>query len=336
MHWIERHWYRITPLHLILFPLSLAFAALAALRRGLYRAGVLGASRLPVPVIVVGNITVGGTGKTPLTLWIAGRLQQQGFHPGIVSRGYGADRQHPRPVAPDGDPAGCGDEPVLLARRSGCPVWVGRDRAGAARGLLAANPQCDVIICDDGLQHYALARDFEIALVDGARPLGNGLRLPAGPLREGAGRLRSVDAVVINGGDETMAGLDTPQFTLRLEGAEFYNLLNPRLRVPAARFRGQRVHGVAGIGRPQRFFDRLRELGLTGSSHPFPDHHRYRPEDFDPGDASPILMTEKDAIKCTGFADERFWVLPVQAQVTPDLMPLILARIGAHHGSEAA
>ena len=196
---LERHWQRITPVSAALYAPSLIFRAIAAARRGAYRAALLKTERLPVPVIIVGNITVGGTGKTPLVLWLVTLLARHGMRPAIVSRGYGGDLASPRPVTAASDPARVGDEPVLLAQRSGCPVWVGADRVAAARALLAAHPACDVIVSDDGLQHYRLARDVELAVVDGARGLGNGLMLPAGPLREPAARLREVDAVVING-----------------------------------------------------------------------------------------------------------------------------------------
>ncbi|MHB1292307.1 MAG: tetraacyldisaccharide 4'-kinase, partial [Sulfuricella sp.] len=200
MLWLQRQWSRLTPWHVVLLPLSILFGLVAALRRVLYRAGLLRAIRLPVPVIVVGNISVGGTGKTPLVLWLADFLRQQGYHPGIVSRGYGGGTQGVVAVDIRSDPAVVGDEPLLLARKSACPVWVGRDRVAAGNALLRAHTECDVLVSDDGLQHYRLGRDLEIVVVDGERKFGNGLLLPAGPLREGVSHLRSVDAVVVNGG----------------------------------------------------------------------------------------------------------------------------------------
>ena len=198
MHWLQHHWYRLTPLHLILFPISLIFRALVALRREMYRNGSLASDQLLLPVIVVGNINVGGTGKTPLTLALAQQLIEHGWHPIIVSRGFGGTAQQPQYVGATSDALQVGDEPLLMARRNICPVWIGRNRADTARAALQAHPQCDVVLCDDGLQHYRLQRDVEIAVVDGARRFGNGLMLPAGPLREPVSRLQEVDAVVVN------------------------------------------------------------------------------------------------------------------------------------------
>ena len=203
-------WTRVTGLTYLLAPLSWLFRMVVAIRRGLYRFGVLRSDRLPVPVIVIGNISVGGTGKTPLVLWLITPLREAGYSPGVIARGYGGANQQPRPVHADSDARQCGDEPVLLARRSGCPVWVGKDRPAAARALLAANPDCNLIISDDGLQHYRLARDFEIAVVDAGRRHGNGWMLPAGPLREPPSRLASVDAVVVRGAADQPAPLALP------------------------------------------------------------------------------------------------------------------------------
>jgi tetraacyldisaccharide 4'-kinase len=308
---VDNLWQRRGLLQALLFPLSAVFALAVRLRRAMYRAGVLHSERIAVPVIVVGNITVGGSGKTPMVLWLVDFLRDHGIRPGIVSRGYGGRLPGPESVGPLADPASVGDEPLLLARRSGCPVWVGRDRVAAARALLEAEPSCEVIVTDDGLQHYRLARDFEIAVVDAERRFGNGWLLPAGPLREPTSRLDQVDAIVWNG-EAAMSS----QFGMRLTGETFFNVLNPDLTAGPAEFHGKRLHAVAGIGNPQRFFDHLRELGLEGACQPFPDHHPYRPEDLDAArDADAVLMTEKDAVKCAAFATERFWALPVQAEV---------------------
>lgn len=323
MHWIERHWYRLGPLHLVLIPLGGLFRLASAARRALYRAGLLRSERLPVPVVVVGNITVGGSGKTPLTLWLAEFLRDRGWRPGIVSRGYGGSARGPLPVTAATNPALAGDEPVLLARRSGCPVWVGRDRAAAARALLAAEPECDLILADDGLQHYRLGRDVEIAVVDARRRFGNGLPLPAGPLREPESRLAEADAVVWNG-----PAPDTPrQFSMRLAGDSFWNLLNPEAGAGPGAFRGRRICAVAGIGDPARFFEHLRALGLEGRCQAFPDHHAYRAADLRFPDCDAILMTEKDAVKCSAFAAENMWVLPVHAEVDPALGELVLRKL---------
>lgn len=325
MERLQHYWYRLSPLHLLLYPFSLLFGALAALRRLLYRSGMMAAVRLPVPVIVVGNISVGGTGKTPLTLWFAEQLIENGWHPGIISRGYagvGARAGMCRQVNTDDDAADVGDEPLLMAQRALCPVWVGRDRPAAAQALLAAHPECDIILSDDGLQHYRLHRDAEIAVVDGARRVGNGMLLPAGPLREPLSRLRCVDAVVVNGGTANGG-----EFAMQLSGNRFHNLLNPDTVVMPAHFSGQRLHAVAGIGHPQRFFRHLEQLGLKVQTHPYPDHHRYSAAEIVFDDADAILMTEKDAVKCAAFANEKHWVLRVDAQVSPELTQLILERV---------
>jgi len=328
MQGITRHWQRLTPLHLLFYPLSLLFGALAALRRILYRTGALRSERLPVPVVIIGNISVGGSGKTPLTLWLAQQLIEQGRHPAIVSRGYGGSNQAPREVRADDLPAEVGDEPLLMAQRSLCPVWIGRDRAATGRALLAAHPGCDVILCDDGLQHYRLQREVEIAVVDGVRRFGNGLLLPAGPLREPVSRLRRVDAIVCNGG-----AAPPGEFPMQLAGARFVNLLNPSLSRTATEFSGERLHALAGIGHPERFFRHLESLGLAFTRHPYPDHHPYTAADLDLPEADALLMTEKDAVKCAAFATERCWVLRVEAQVDASLIERILDKI---NGRQAA
>lgn len=317
--WLERQWHRIGPWHLLLWPLSMLFRGMVALRRLAYRIGIFASWRAPVPVIVVGNITVGGTGKTPLTLWLAQYLLAHGYRPGIVSRGYGVSPQDMvREVAPTSSAAEVGDEPLLLARRAGCPVWVGRRRPAAAAALLAAHPECDVLICDDGLQHYALVRDVEIALV-GQGKFGNGMLLPAGPLREPVDRLAEADVVV------TSSSLDIPGgYRMRLSGAHFRNASNPQLSASADEFSGRRLHAVAGIAHPQRFFDSLAALDLSFTPHVFPDHHPYRAADLQFADAQVLLMTEKDAVKCLSFAQPHWWYLEVDAEVDGALGERIL------------
>lgn len=317
---IERYWYQISPAHLILLPISWLFWVLSALRRTLYRLHLLESHKMPVPVVVIGNISAGGTGKTPLTLAIAQQLADAGLHPVIISRGYGGTAQQ-HPVAQQDSAELVGDEPLLMARRKICPVWVGRDRAAVANAALRAVPQCDVLLCDDGLQHYRLQRDFEIAVIDGARRFGNGLLLPAGPLREPVSRLESVDAVVVNG-----SGAKTGQYDMLLSGDLFYNLLDPARSASAEELRHLRLHALAGIGHPQRFFDRLSSMGLTFTAHAYPDHHPYSSADlaFDACDA--LLLTEKDAVKCAPYADERYWVLRVDALIDPALIAHILRK----------
>jgi len=312
-------------------PLSWLFALAAALRRTLYRRGVLASSRVPVPVVVVGNVTVGGTGKTPLVIALASALAEHGRRPGIVSRGHGAAAGVPREVAPADDPAEVGDEPLLLAA-AGAPVVVARDRVAAARALLATHPSCDVILADDGLQHYALARDVEIVVVDGSRGFGNGRLLPAGPLREPRWRADAADAIV------TLVTPDAPcerataaaagrRTTMTHEPVGWRNLADPSRRVdPSAWPRGT-VHAVAGTGNPQRFFDLLARMGVDAVPHAFPDHHAFVPADLDFAGASAIVMTAKDAVKCSRFADARLHALDIRAVIDPALVALILERI---------
>ena len=333
-------WYapRPTPVAIVLWPLSLVFRAVVALRRSLYRAGVMKRHRVGVPVVVVGNITAGGSGKTPLALALADALAARGCRPGFVSRGYGGSAAAARAVAFGDDPRVTGDEPLLLAE-SGVPTWIGRRRFEAARGLLAAHPDVDVVIADDGLQHYALVRDCEIAVIDAARGLGNGWMIPAGPLREPASRLASVDAIVRLVSDDAAASasnagaaavLDT---SMRLEPLPWRNLRDPALRADPARWPRGRVHAIAGIGRPERFFAQLRALGIDAVCHPFPDHHAFAPGDLQFENAAAIVMTEKDAVKCAAFADDRCWCLPVRAVIEPALVERVLARL---HGRQAA
>jgi len=329
--WLPRLWYRrgFSFALLPLLPLSWLFAALAGLRRLAFRRAWLQRERLPVPVVVVGNLVAGGAGKTPLTLWLVSELKARGRHPGIVSRGYGGTGEVVL-VAAAGDAARFGDEPLLLARRSGVPVAVGRDRAAAGRVLLAVHPECDVLVADDGLQHYPLARDVEIAVFD-ARGIGNGRLLPAGPLREALSRLAAVDAVVLNGLPE-LAGLppQLPVFPMTLSGARFVALADPARHCSAgdlAAAARRPLHAYAGIGDPQRFFRHLEALGLRFIAHPFPDHHRYVAADFAPARGGIVLLTEKDAVKCAGLIDGEAWLLPVCAEVAPALIDRILEKI---------
>jgi tetraacyldisaccharide 4'-kinase len=322
---LTAYWYRPNLLSRVLQPLSWLFCALASLRRQAYRQGWLRTHRLPVPVIVVGNVTVGGTGKTPLVAWLAEHLARRGRRPGIVSRGYGGRaREWPRPVTADSDPSLVGDEPLLLARRIGCPLWVGPDRVAAARALLAHAP-CDIIVSDDGMQHYALARDLEIAVIDGDRREGNGRCLPAGPLREPRSRLQQVDLRVCNGPNPA-----EQEFAMRLEPQGLVNLRDPRCRQDLAAWGGREVIAVAGIGNPQRFFALLRSFGMTVEEKPFPDHHAYRRQDLPAGDPRPLIMTEKDAVKCRRFARPNDWFVPVRAQLDAaftDRLEQLLGRI---------
>lgn len=320
-----RHWYRLSPVSLLLYPFSLVFGLAVSARRMLYRAGALSSASAGIPVIVVGNLTVGGTGKTPLILALAKILRARGLRPGVISRGYRGATARPRAVAAGDDAAQVGDEPLLIAERCGCPVWIGADRVAASRALRAAHPACDVILCDDGLQHYRLQRDFEIAVED-ERGLGNGFLLPAGPLREPGGR--RVDAKVQNGGAARAAA-----FSMQLAPAGFYRVGYESARLAPADLSGKRLHAVAGIGNPDRFFAQLSQMGLAFTAHPFPDHHAFREADLVFADCDLVLMTEKDAVKCRRFGRRDLVALRVEAEVDPALAELILNRI---HGLATA
>ena len=320
-----KHWVRRGALAWLLWPASLAFGVVVAVRRFLYRTKILGSKHPGIPVIVVGNLVAGGTGKTPLVLRIAELLRENRWKPGIVSRGYGgtaaAKDGAPREASIASDPAQVGDEPILLARRSGCPVWVAPDRAAACRALRETHPECNVILTDDGLQHYALRRDIEICVVDG-RGFGNGFVQPAGPLREPASRLRSVDAVVTHGA----TGVAGHQ--MALEGDKLVRFTDARDVRAAKSFAGQRMHAVAGIGDPKRFFLQLARFGIKVVPHPFPDHHPFSAADFAFGDSDPVVMTEKDAVKCKRFAQAHYWVLPVSASLDPAFERWLLEKLG--------
>lgn len=331
---LERCWYGGSPIALLFLPLSWLFFVASRLRRRLYRHGWLKATRLPVPVVVVGNITVGGSGKTPFVIWLVDALSKAGYRPGVVSRGYGGQGKGVMPVRPDSNPATVGDEPVLIARRCGCPVWVGRRRPEVAQALLAYHPEVDVIISDDGLQHYALARDLEVVIVEAERGLGNARLLPAGPLREPVSRLQEVDAVVVNGPGELPGPVvAVPAFEMQLQGRVFWSLENPGEERDAVHFLGKPAAAMAGIGNPGRFFAHLASLGLQVEPHPYPDHHRYVPEDLPAGT---VLMTEKDAVKCGGWAPMGCWALRIDAHLPEGLQSLIIERLKAHHGQQTA
>lgn len=303
----QRIWYGDHPLSPWLAPLGWCYAGFARLRRLAYAAGFLPVQRVPVPVIIIGNITAGGTGKTPLIIWLARHLLAAGRRPGIISRGYGGRAgKWPQQVRPDSNPFLVGDEPVLIARNTGCPVAVSPKRTVAARELLE-HRDIDVLLCDDGLQHLALRRDLEIVVVDGARRYGNGRCLPAGPLREPLARLESVDMVVTNGRPARN------EYGMQYAYGALHSVRDPECVLEPGALRGRRVHAVAGIGNPARFFSHLRGLDIRVIRHEFPDHHAYSPADLVFDEKLPVVMTEKDAVKCEAFAHDDTWYLPVRA-----------------------
>ncbi len=310
IRWFEDAWYKEMYISAWLMPLSMFYVDAIRFRRFLYRIGFNKSHRMPVPVIIVGNLTLGGTGKTPLVIWLVAYLKQHGYKPGVISRGYsGSNNQTPQMVNANSDPALVGDEALLLARRSDCPVYIGIDRPAAARQLLSEHP-CDIIISDDGLQHFALQRDIEIVVIDGERRFGNGYCLPVGPLREPPERVKTVDLVVVNTPKELLEG----EFAMHYQGNSLINLLSGASK-PLTELTGQACHALAGIGNPQRFFNQLADAGLNCDSHAFPDHHAFTAKDLQFKDTHPVIMTEKDAVKCSGFAQSHHWYLPVEAQL---------------------
>lgn len=316
---LESAWYGSARAPWWSWPLAALYGGLSGARRWLYRRGGLRSERLPVPVIVIGNLTAGGTGKTPLALAVAAFLRDNGWKPGVVSRGYGGDQREPLLLDDRPDPARVGDEPCLL-RQGGFAVAVGRDRPAAARLLLDAG--CDVVIADDGLQHYRLARDVEICVIDGVRRFGNGRLLPAGPLREPLWRLGQVDLRVCNG---TAA---PGEYAMRLRGEQACQLVDGQSQALGA-FAGQRVHAVAAIGNPGRFFDSLRALGIEVVEHAFADHHPFVAGDLAFAEPLPVLMTDKDAIKCSRFAQPHWWRVPVQAELPAEFFAALATRLRA-------
>lgn len=327
-------WYSKHPLARLLAPLSWLFCAIVQIRRQAYFIGLLTRHRLPVPIIVVGNITVGGTGKTPIVIALGQFFKKQGFKPGIVSRGYGGRAKiWPQPVYPDSEPRFVGDEPVLLARHSECPVVVAPKRIAAVQRLLD-NEQCNLIISDDGLQHYALDRDIEIAVLDDRRGCGNQRCLPAGPLREPLNRLKTVDFILIKSTDSQSEAKKTPL----LEEVGFLTTMACELKMPdkiqsivddsilhsLSTLRDKPVHAIAGIAYPERFFKSLRDLGLKPICHAFPDHYDYQASDIHFNDDLPVIMTEKDAVKCQDFAGPQHWYLPITIRLPQALTEHLL------------
>lgn len=329
-------WFDGSPAPLWARLLTQVYAAAIALRRFIYRRGLRKQVHPGVPVLVVGNLVAGGSGKTPMTIALVERLRQAGMVPGVASRGHGrAELKTPRWVESDSNPREVGDEPLLIARRTGARVRVDVDRVAAAKALVDAG--CNVVVCDDGLQHYRLARDVEIEVQDVRRRYGNGRLMPAGPLREPLERAADCAFRVLNLGQPEGTEVFKPEaldasagpgreWPMWLEVGTVVPLAGGR-GAPLSEFAGQRVHAVAGIGEPERFFVMLREFGIGVVPHAFPDHHAYVPGDFEFGSPLPVLMTEKDAVKCAGIDLPRLHSVPITAHMPDAFWSTLLARV---------
>lgn len=356
-----RNLYKYFPLLILLWPLTQLYRLITMVRRALYK--VLAPAPVPVPVVVVGNLTVGGTGKTPLVIYLCELLRKQGWQPGVVSRGYRRQQHKHIPytdimvVTANSSAAEVGDEPLLISRRSGCPVVVGAKRAKAVAQLLQQFKQVDIVIADDGLQHYQLARDLEIAVIDGSRKFGNSLCLPAGPLREPLARLQQVDLVVINSRNDvklancqnssvqmvhrynidnnvdTVVLADPPEFAMLLQPQRLYNLADLTKTCDLTEFVDKKVytkvHAVAGIGNPERFFTTLTTIGLQIIPHIFPDHYQFTAADLAFNEPYPLIMTEKDALKCCEFATDSWWCLPIDVKISAEFDQAFIGLLGS-------
>lgn len=318
-----RFWYQKRSFYAyLLSPFSLLYRLVIWCRYQCYRLGLKKGWYFPVPIIIVGNITVGGTGKTPLVIWLANWLKTQGFQPGIVSRGY-RSKKNKKPVLVNRNLAidDVGDEALLLHERTECPVVIARERPKAVKSLIE-HSHCNIIISDDGLQHLALARDIEIVVMDGSRQMGNGYCLPAGPLREPINRLNQVDYLVVNNPIEK-----NMEYFFRTQIKTIYQIKHPDIKVSISEFSGKTVHALAGIGNPNKFFKTLTDQGIEVITHAFPDHHHYQRSDIYFSDQLPILMTEKDAVKCRDWVDERHWCVAIDIDVSVTLLAAIKSQL---------
>lgn len=319
--WLERQWYnkQLHPLLYLLTPLALLFWLLTNIRRSLYKLRLLPIYRSPKPVIVVGNISVGGTGKTPMTAALADFLRDQGLTPGIVSRGYGANTNFPHKVEPSDSAQVVGDEPLLLQRNAGCPVVISPNRSQAIKHLLKQAPDTDIVISDDGMQHYAMARDIEVILIDAERGIGNGWLLPCGPLREGPWRLNGAAWVVSLYAEHPFARYICP-----VENNGWRRVVDDEPVEPPT----QAAYAIAGIGNPHRFFHGLRKQKLELlDTESFPDHYQFKLEDFAKFQQKPVLMTEKDAAKCRDFAPTNWYYQPIKARLPAELTASLSKRL---------
>jgi tetraacyldisaccharide 4'-kinase len=330
---IQHLWARTSVFAVLLLPLSILFAAVSGLRRLAYRRGWLTSVSVGVPLIVVGNITAGGSGKTPLTIWLVNWLREQGYRPGVISRGYGGSAHGCVEVKVDSLAADVGDEPLLIRFKTDAPVVVGRDRVAAAHMLLASHPEVDVLVSDDGLQHYRLQRDIELVVVDAASGLGNGWPLPAGPLREPSRRLNQVDAViqVVRGEGQARTDLPATSWLANYTAGRVYRLQDPQATLPLSELSSRDWLAATGIGRPQGFFDMLQAAGIRFRPRAFSDHHAFLPEDL-PAEGA-VVMTEKDAVKCVTFAGTDWWALQLDVAPEAGFVDWLGSRIKQDHNS---
>jgi len=322
---VNHYWYRqsLHPFFFFLVPFSWLFRVGVMLRRIFYKLNIFKTNYFPVPVIVVGNLTTGGTGKTPFVIWLAQFLREQGYTPGIVSRGVGGKPQaKPYLVSATDDPREVGDETLVIVNRTHCPMVIGINRAQAVDYLLQ-HTDCNIVISDDGLQHYSLGRDIEIVIVDGIRYFGNEILLPAGPLREPIKRLDEVDFVIVNGSESKLSDA----FIMTLEPKEFISLHHQSQKIDFIDFPRQAIHAMAGIGHPTRFFSLLSDAGFIVTPHVFPDHYHFKPHDLDFTESLPIIMTEKDAVKCLSFAFDGCWYVAVAAKINNEFKEKLINKI---------
>jgi len=327
---ITQSWYQSSPWLYLLFPFFLLYAFVIFCRKSLYRLKLLSSFRAPIPVVIVGNITVGGTGKSPLVTYLVESFQAMGYQPGVVSRGYGAALagSQVREVLISSTAREVGDEPLMLKRRLNCPVFVSPSRRLAVQALMKSG--CDIVIADDGLQHYALARDIEICVFDGQRGWGNGYLLPMGPLREPLSRVNSCDFIVVNGPNALHEPRLSKAFQMDLQKEDLINLQSHESK-SIVEFSGQTVNAVAAIGNPERFFATLESQGLTIERHAFDDHHRYQKSDLEFSKPYPIIMTEKDAVKCHHLHLNQAWYMPVSATLSGDLASEIVKKLKSNN-----
>ncbi len=318
--YIQYSWYKQSKITFFLRPLSWLFCCIVWLRKNLYQFNILKSYGLTVPVIIVGNITVGGNGKTPLVIWLADKLKQSGYRPGIISRGYGGlAKKWPQQVRPDSDPLIVGDEAIVISRRTSCPMAVGPNRVETGRALVKYS-NCDIVISDDGMQHYRLKRDIEIAVVNNSTKFGNELCLPAGPLREPISRLDLVNFIVSNGGE------NKDSFNMQYKGKTLYSL-QTQDTIDLTAFKNKKVHAVAAIANPERFFLSLQKNNLELVKHVFLDHYSFNAVDLDFEEDLPIIMTEKDAVKCHRFNIKNCWYLPIECEISNSLELSILNKL---------